>query len=134
LSWFIEALRKYAVFGGRSRRKEYWFFVLFVVVISTVLSIVDALIGTSNSSTGGGLLSGIFGLAILIPSISVSVRRLHDIDRTGWWVLIGLVPLIGWIVLLVFHVQDSTPGTNRYGPNPKSTDYQGTTAQTQSAR
>jgi uncharacterized membrane protein YhaH (DUF805 family) len=134
LSWFIEALRKYAVFGGRSRRKEYWFFVLFVVVISTVLTSVDGLIGAYDRSTGVGLLSAIFSLAILIPSISVSVRRLHDIDRTGWWVLIGLVPLIGWIVLLVFHVQDSTPGTNRYGPNPKSTDYQGTTAQTQSAR
>ena len=135
MSWFIEALRKYAVFGGRSRRKEYWFFVLFVVVISTVLTSVDGLIGAYDRSTGVGLLSAIFSLAILIPSISVSVRRrLHDIDRTGWWVLISLVPLVGWIVLLVFHVQDGTPGTNRYGPNPKSTDYQGTTAQTQSAR
>jgi uncharacterized membrane protein YhaH (DUF805 family) len=134
LSWFIEALRKYAVFGGRSRRKEYWFFVLFVVVISTVLTIVDGLIGAYDRSTGVGLLSAIFSLAILIPSISVSVRRLHDIDRTGWWVLISLVPLVGWIVLLVFHVQGGTPGTNRYGPNPKSTDYQGMTAQTQSAR
>ncbi len=65
------------------------------------------------------MLTSIFNLAVLIPSIAVSVRRLHDIDRTGWWVLIALVPLIGWIVLLVFHVQDSTPGTNRYGPNPK---------------
>ncbi len=134
MSWFIEALRKYAVFSGRSRRKEYWFFVLFVVVISTVLTIIDGLIGAYDRSTGVGLLSAIFSLAILIPSISVSVRRLHDIDRTGWWVLISLVPLVGWIVLLVFHVQDSTPGTNRYGPNPKSTDYHGTTAQTQSAR
>ena len=134
MSWFIEALRKYAVFRGRSRRKEYWFFVLFVVVISTVLTIIDGLIGAYDRSTGVGLLSAIFSLAILIPSISVSVRRLHDIDRAGWWVLISLVPLVGWIVLLVFHVQDSTPGTNRYGPNPKSTDYQGTTAQTQSAR
>jgi uncharacterized membrane protein YhaH (DUF805 family) len=120
MSWFVEALKKYAVFSGRSRRKEYWYYVLFVVIISIVLTIIDGLIGTSNSSTGGGLLSGIFGLATLVPSIAVSVRRLHDIDRTGWWVLIGLVPLIGWIVLLVFHVQDSTPGTNRYGPNPKS--------------
>ncbi len=66
------------------------------------------------------MLSTIFSLAILIPSISVSVRRLHDIDRTGWWVLISLVPLVGWIVLLVFHVQDSTLGPNKYGPNPKS--------------
>jgi uncharacterized membrane protein YhaH (DUF805 family) len=133
LSWFIEALRKYAVFSGRSRRKEYWFFVLFVVIISIVLSIIDGLIGTSRS-TGVGLLSTIFSLAILIPNISVSVRRLHDIDRTGWWILISLVPLVGWIVLLVFNVQDSTPGTNRYGPNPKSTEYQSMTAETQSAQ
>jgi uncharacterized membrane protein YhaH (DUF805 family) len=120
MSWFIEALKKYAVFSGRSRRKEYWYFFLFVVIIGIALSIVDGLIGTYHRSTGAGLLNSIFSLALLIPSIAVSVRRLHDIDRTGWWVLISLVPLIGWIVLLIFHVQDSTPGPNRYGPNPKS--------------
>jgi uncharacterized membrane protein YhaH (DUF805 family) len=119
MSWFVEALKKYAVFSGRSRRKEYWYYVLFVAIISIVLNMIDGLLGTYNGSTGAGLLSTIFSLAVLIPSIAVSVRRLHDIDRTGWWVLIGLVPLIGWIVLLIFHVQDSTPGTNRYGPNPK---------------
>jgi uncharacterized membrane protein YhaH (DUF805 family) len=119
MSWFIEALRKYAIFSGRSRRKEYWYFVLFVVLITIALNMIDGLFGAHHRSTGAGLLSTIFSLAILIPSISVSVRRLHDIDRTGWWVLISLVPLIGWIVLLIFHVQDSTPGPNRYGPNPK---------------
>jgi uncharacterized membrane protein YhaH (DUF805 family) len=67
-----------------------------------------------------GLLGGIYGLAIIIPSIAVSVRRLHDIDRTGWWVLISLVPVIGTIVLLVFAVLDGTPGENRFGPNPKA--------------
>ena len=134
MSWFVEALKKYAVFSGRSRRKEYWFFVLFVVIISIVLNIIDGLIGAYDRSMGAGLLSTIFSLAILIPSIAVSVRRLHDIDRTGWWVLIALVPLVGWIVLLVFHVQDSTPGTNRYGPNPKSTDYQSMPARTESAQ
>jgi len=132
--WFTEALKKYAVFSGRSRRKEYWYFVLFVVLISLMLSIVDSLIGAYDRSSGVGLLSSIFSLAILIPSIAVSVRRLHDIDRTGWWVLISLVPLVGWIVLLIFHVQDSTPGTNRYGPNPKVTEYQRTTAPAQSAQ
>ena len=119
MSWFVEALKKYGVFSGRSRRKEYWYFVLFVVIIQVVLNILDTLIGVYDRSTGAGLFSAIFSLAVLIPSIAVSVRRLHDIDRTGWWVLISLVPLVGWIVLLVFHVQDSTPGTNRYGPNPK---------------
>ncbi len=119
MEWFTEALKKYAVFSGRSRRKEYWYFVLFTVLISIALSVIDGLIGTYDSSAGVGLLSGIFSLAILIPGIAVSIRRLHDIDRTGWWVLISLVPIIGWIVLLVFHLQDSTPGTNSYGSNPK---------------
>lgn len=119
MSWFIEALKKYAVFGGRSRRREYWFFVLFVFIISIVLTAIDAAIGTRSSSTGTGLLSGIFSLAVLIPSIAVLVRRLHDTDRSGWWVLISLVPLIGAIVLIVFAVQDSTPSTNRFGANPK---------------
>ena len=120
MSLFVEALKKYAVFSGRSRRKEYWYFVLFVVIISIALSLIDSLIGAYDRSSGAGLLSTIFSLAILIPSIAVSVRGLHDIDRTGWWVLISLVPLIEWIVLLVFRVQDGTPGTNRFGPNPKS--------------
>ena len=119
MGWYLEALKKYAVFSGRSRRKEYWYFVLFSLIVSLVLSAIDALLGTFSSSTNVGLLGGIYGLAIIIPSIAVSVRRLHDIDRTGWWILIGLVPLIGGIVLLVFALLDSTPGSNRYGPNPK---------------
>ena len=119
MGWYIEALKKYAVFGGRSRRKEYWYFVLFSLIVSLVLSAVDALLGTFGSSNVG-LLGGIYGLAVLIPSIAVSVRRLHDIDRTGWWVLIGLVPVIGTIVLLVFAASDGTPGENRFGPNPKA--------------
>jgi uncharacterized membrane protein YhaH (DUF805 family) len=120
MGWYLEALKKYAVFGGRSRRKEYWYFVLFSLVVSLVLSAIDALLGTFSSSTNVGLLSGIYGLAIIIPSIAVSVRRLHDIDRTGWWVLISLVPVIGAIVLLVFAVLNGTPGENRFGPNPKA--------------
>ncbi len=76
MSWFVEALKKYAVFSGRSRRKEYWYFVLFVVIVSIVLSIIDSLFGTYHRESGTGLLSGIFSLAILIPSLAVSVRRL----------------------------------------------------------
>ena len=119
MGWYIEALKKYAVFGGRSRRKEYWYFVLFSVIVSLVLSTIDALLGTFSSSTNVGLLGGIYGLAIIVPSIAVSVRRLHDTDRTGWWILINLVPIVGSIVLLVFYVLDGTPGQNRFGPNPK---------------
>jgi uncharacterized membrane protein YhaH (DUF805 family) len=119
MSWYLEALKKYAVFAGRSRRKEYWYFVLFNVIVSVVLSGIDLLLGTYSSSSNVGLLSGIYALAIIIPTVAVSVRRLHDIDRTGWWVLINLVPVIGSIVLLVFAVLDGTPGENRFGPNPK---------------
>lgn len=120
MSWFLEALKKYAVFSGRSRRKEYWYFALFYVIISIVLVLIDTLLGTFSPSANIGLLSGIWTLAMLIPSIAVSVRRLHDIDRTGWWVLIALVPVIGTIILLIFAVLDGTPGDNQYGPSPKS--------------
>ena len=94
MSWFIKALKKYAVFSGRSRRMEAWYFVLFVVIITVVLNMLDLLIG-ANTRAGVGVLSSLFSLAVLIPSIAVSVRRLHDIDRTGWWVLISLIPIIG---------------------------------------
>jgi uncharacterized membrane protein YhaH (DUF805 family) len=99
---------------------EYWYFVLFNILVSIVLAGIDGLLfGTLDSGMGVGLLSGIYGLAILIPSLAVSVRRLHDIDRSGWWILIALVPLIGTIVLLVFALLEGTAGPNRYGPNPK---------------
>jgi uncharacterized membrane protein YhaH (DUF805 family) len=120
MRWFLMALKKYAEFSGRSRRKEYWFFLLFAVLISFVLAIMDVLTGSMNERAGVGLLSGIFSLAILIPSLALAVRRLHDTDRSAWWLLVGLVPLIGGIVLLVFCCQDGTPGSNRYGSNPKA--------------
>jgi len=119
VNWYLEVLKKYAVFSGRSRRAEYWYFVLVNLIVVIVLSLIDTLLGTFNVVQGVGLLSGIYGLAVLIPSLAVTVRRLHDIDRTGWWIFINLIPLIGTIVLLVFAVTDGTPGSNRYGPNPK---------------
>ncbi len=117
--WYLIALKKYAVFSGRSSRMEYWYFVLFNALISIVLMVADVMIGTFDSETGFGLLNGIYTLAILIPSLAVSVRRLHDTDRSGWWLLIGFIPLIGTIVLIVFWAQDSQPGENQYGSNPK---------------
>ena len=119
MSWYLEVLKKYAVFSGRSRRAEYWYFVLFNIIVAIVLSLIDTLLGTFDFVQGIGLLSGLYGLAVLIPTLAVTVRRLHDIDRTGWWIFINLIPLIGFIVLLVFAVTDGTPGSNRYGPNPK---------------
>ncbi|MFJ4783470.1 DUF805 domain-containing protein [Streptomyces sp. NPDC088794] len=115
MSWFIEALKKYAVFSGRARRKEYWNFALFVGIIYVVLLVI-ALASKQSALLG---LAGLFYLGVLIPSLAVAVRRLHDTGRSGWWILIGLVPLAGAIVLLVFTVSDSTPGPNQYGPNPK---------------
>ena len=91
MNWYFKVLKKYAVFGGRARRKEYWFFVLFSVIITIVLVIVDSMIGRFDSESGLGLLSGIYSLAVFIPSVAVLVRRLHDTSRSGWWLLIALV-------------------------------------------
>ena len=119
MSWYLEALKKYAVFSGRARRMEYWYFVLFNLIVAFVLALIDTLLGTTTGVSSFGLLSGIYGLAVLIPTLAVLVRRLHDIDRTGWWILINLIPLVGTIVLLVFALMPGTPGSNQYGPDPK---------------
>lgn len=120
MNWYLEVLKKYAEFNGRARRQEYWFFLLFNILISAFLATIDYFTGTFNFETGVGLLSGIYSLGVLIPGISVTVRRLHDTDRSGWWLLISLIPVIGGIVLFIFMVLDSTPGNNEYGPNPKN--------------
>lgn len=119
MNWYLEVLKKYAVFNGRARRAEYWWFILFNLLASVALSIVDTLTGMV-SAMGFGVLSSIYALAVLIPGLAVLVRRLHDINRSGWWVLIAFIPFIGAIVLLVFAVLDSQPETNQYGPNPKA--------------
>jgi uncharacterized membrane protein YhaH (DUF805 family) len=120
LSWYLEALKKYAVFSRRARRKEFWMFFFINLLISVVLIAIDSLIGTFSPQTGFGLLQGLYSLAVLIPSIAVTVRRLHDTGRTGWWILISLVPFVGGIVLLIFMLLDSQAGVNQYGPNPKA--------------
>lgn len=120
MNWYLEVLKKYAVFSGRARRKEYWYFILFNILISIVLGIIDGVIGSFSTKAGMGLLEGIYTLSVLIPGIAVSVRRLHDTGRSGWWLLIVLVPLIGAIVLLVFMVQNSQTDENQYGNNPKT--------------
>jgi uncharacterized membrane protein YhaH (DUF805 family) len=119
VNWYVQVLKKYADFSGRARRKEYWMFVLFNIIISLGLTIVDFMIGTYSLAHGIGLLGSIYALAILIPGIAVTVRRLHDTDRSGWWILIVLIPVVGPIVLLVFMLIDGTPGPNRFGPSPK---------------
>ena len=118
MNWYLEVWKKYAVFSGRARRKEYWMFILFNIIISFLIGFVAGIVGMAID-VNLEFLSAIYGLAILIPSIAVTVRRLHDTDRSGWWLFIAFVPIIGWIALFVFYVQDGTPGQNRYGANPK---------------
>jgi uncharacterized membrane protein YhaH (DUF805 family) len=119
MNWYIKVLKNYAVFEGRAQRAEYWFFQLFNIIATIVLTTIDAMMGSISPEAGVGVLSGLYGLAIIVPNVAVTARRLHDTGRSGWWQLIMLVPLIGLIVLLVFLVMDSKPGDNEYGPNPK---------------
>jgi uncharacterized membrane protein YhaH (DUF805 family) len=111
-------LRQYATFGGRARRAEYWWFVLFTMLVSLVASIIDAVLGTTMQS-GVGVIGTVASLALLIPSLAVAVRRLHDTDRSGWWVLAFLIPIAGFVLWLVFMLSDSNPHPNRFGPSPK---------------
>src|SRR4030095_12645452 len=97
MNWYLEVWKKFAVFQGRSRRKEYWLFALFNVLAIAVLTLIDTMIGTFNMQAGVGVLSGVYCIAVLLPSLAVGVRRLHDIGKSGWWLLLGLVPLVGGI-------------------------------------
>lgn len=115
---FLDVFKKTFDFSSRSRRKEYWMFMLWVFIFTIVLAIVEYATGLIIEPDIG-ILTTIFSLVILIPSISVTVRRLHDIGRTGWWILLGLIPLLGWIVLFIFTLLNSESGSNKYGPNPK---------------
>ncbi|MEU6231053.1 DUF805 domain-containing protein [Streptomyces sp. NPDC047042] len=112
MNYFIEALKKYAVFSGRARRKEYWMFALFVGIIFAVL------LGIGFAAHALWIVSVAY-LAILLPALGVTVRRLHDTGRSGWWIFFGIIPLVGPITLLVFYCLDGDQGENKYGPNPK---------------
>jgi uncharacterized membrane protein YhaH (DUF805 family) len=115
MNYYMDVLKKYAVFNGRAGRAEYWYFVLFNFIVTIVINIVGYLLLRGN----GNVLGALYGLAVFIPSLAVFVRRLHDTDRSGWWILIGLIPIIGTIWLIVLLILEGTPGDNRYGPNPK---------------
>lgn len=135
MQWMILPLKRYVQFSGRSRRKEFWMFALLALIVYVVASILDGLIGFGSAQTYSGAdglygasysswgpFEGIVTLGLLIPSLAVAVRRLHDTDRSGWWLLIGLIPLVGSIVLLVFYCLDGTKGENRFGIDPKGPD------------
>lgn len=120
--------RNYVTFRGRAPRSEYWWFVLFFFLGSALLAVIEGVfLGVGETAripggwewhSDGGPLTGLFALAMILPMLAVTVRRLHDIGKSGWWVLIGLVPFFGALVLLYFYVQPSEPGQNVFGPNP----------------
>ena len=118
MNWYLDAWKNYVNFQGRARRKAFWMFALFNIIAIVVLASLEGLVGLRDNG-GYGILSGLYSLAVILPALALAVRRLHDTGRSGWWILIGLIPLVGPIVLLVFYVQDSQPGANQYGPNPK---------------
>lgn len=120
LEWALLPLKRYADFSGRSRRKEYWSFVLGIVVVAILLGIVEGIVGLSGSVAGlYGPLTLLLVLGIIVPSIAVQVRRFHDQDKSGWFVLLGLIPFVGGIIVLVFMFLEGTKGPNRFGPDPK---------------
>ena len=127
MQYYIDALKNYANFSGRARRSAYWYFVLFNFIFSIVAAILDNLFGTTiKLETAQGFMAVPYGyiyilyaLFMIIPGLSLSVRRLHDVGKSGWFILISLIPLVGAIWLLVLFCTDSVPGANQYGPNPK---------------
>ncbi|MEQ1687849.1 MAG: DUF805 domain-containing protein [Sphingopyxis sp.] len=122
MDWMLMAWKKYADFSGRARRKEYWMFVLGYIIMVIIASIVDGVLGMTGMIGGVyGPLVSLVGLAALVPSIAVGVRRLHDQDKSGWFMLLALIPLVN-IVLLVFMCLEGTSGPNQYGPDPKGSD------------
>lgn len=112
MEWYLKALKQYADFQGRARRKEFWMFTLFNMIALIVLCGIDSVIGSP-------IFAGIYCLAIIIPAVAVSVRRMHDIDKSGWMILIQLIPLIGGLWFLILSVTEGTQGANRFGEDPK---------------
>lgn len=121
MNWYLKAFANYATFSGRARRREYWTFALINAAILTALLIAIMTTGSEgHPPLIFSIVYGVFALLILLPSVTVMVRRLHDTDRSGWWFWISLVPAIGGIVLLVFTLLEGSPGSNQYGPSPKN--------------
>jgi uncharacterized membrane protein YhaH (DUF805 family) len=120
MSWYFKVLQNYFNFSGRARRKEYWMFFLFQIIFAIVAIIIDNVLGLAIKDIGYGPVYGLYALATLIPGLAVTVRRLHDIGKSGWYFLLAFIPFIGGIILLVFAVTDGDVGANTYGPDPKA--------------
>ena len=123
MKYFLYCLQHYADFTGRARRAEYWYFVLFNFIVSILIGLSLGVIAGLLNVPALVYLVHLWSLAVFIPSLAVSVRRLHDIGRSGWWLLLSLIPLVGAIILIIWYCTDSQPGANQYGPNPKEMDY-----------
>lgn len=120
MNWYLKVLKQYADFNGRARRTEYWMFALFNVIFTIIAAVLDSILGLKFSpEIPYGFIYLIYSLAMLIPSIAVGVRRLHDVDKSGWFYLIAFIPIIGGIWLLILFCTEGTPGRNQYGINPK---------------
>lgn len=119
MNWYLKVMRQYTDFNGRARRQEYWMFTLFNVIFSIAAMVLDNVLGLAFGEIGYGPLYLVYGLVALIPGLAVTVRRLHDIGKSGWMLLVILIPIVGAIWLLVLLVTDSKSGENEYGPNPK---------------
>jgi uncharacterized membrane protein YhaH (DUF805 family) len=120
MNWYLKVLKQFADFNGRARRQEYWMFVLFNLLFVFVAGMLDRVLNLADPTTGIGPLYGLYILAVFIPGIAVSIRRLHDIGKSGWMLLLALIPIIGGIWLLVLMVREGDRGENKYGPDPKS--------------
>ncbi len=123
MNWYTKVLKQYADFNGRARRTEYWMFTLVNIIISFSFLMMDNRMGASIFEFDGiayGYLTLLYSMAVFIPSLAVTVRRLHDIGKSGWWYLVGLIPFIGGIWLLFLLVKEGVPQENEYGPNPKA--------------
>lgn len=119
MNFFIDAIKNYATFTGRATRQQYWMFYLFYIIFYIILAILDNALGLANAELGTGVLTTIYSLGLLIPSIAILARRLHDIGRSGWWILLIFIPLIGAIVILIFTLLDSERQANEYGESIK---------------
>ena len=117
MNWYLKVMKQYADFNGRARRKEYWMFTLFNVIIFFALMLVTLAVAVGSSILI--VLCCIYSLAIFVPSLAVCVRRLHDIGKSGWYFLIGLIPIVGGIILFVWFCRDSQTGENEYGTYSK---------------
>ena len=120
MKWYLKVIKQYADFSGRARRIEYWMYLLFNIIFLFAAAILDNILGLKFSpEIPYGFIYMIYALAVFIPGLAVTVRRLHDVDKIGWFVLLAFIPLVGAIWLLILYCTEGTPGTNQYGVNPK---------------